>query len=182
MCWNRELCGSSFTKWKQISYIIQLFHWKTYAASTATYSSTTFYTLLLIFVSLKYSVVRARKKKQLKSITKAGGPDIDWRTAETTGCRSGYRFFIPIQTSRDHRGQRCVQSRTVNRRGRSIRAHRPIGLANEPLFAYGGYPWLCRVEIPTTFHQIAKGFKFSRFQGLLLLVRELDGSRLRNIQ
>lgn len=61
-------------------------------------------------VSLKYSGgstegkerkrEREKKKKerqQLNSITKAGEPNIDWRAVETTGCRGGYWFFIPIQ-------------------------------------------------------------------------------------
>ena len=57
-----------------------------------------------------------------------------------------------------------------NRRGRSIRVPiGPTGLANEPLFAYGGYPRLFpRGNTPgATFHRVARGdggegFKISR--------------------
>lgn len=45
-----------------------------YAPSIAIHSSATFYTILLIFVSLKYSAVRARRKKAIKVHNKS------WRT------------------------------------------------------------------------------------------------------
>ncbi|KOX76623.1 hypothetical protein WN51_11257 [Melipona quadrifasciata] len=40
---------------------------------------------------------RKKERQQLNSVTKAGEPNIDWRAVETTGCRGGYWFFIPIQ-------------------------------------------------------------------------------------
>ena len=150
------------TKWKQILLSKYKIHSRISIAPPCRLS----------FVSLKYSGgstegkererEKKKKRQQLNSVTKAGEPNIDWRAVETTGCRGGYWFFIPIQ-----RGLAVTAAvddafkvERENRRGRSIRVPiGPTGLANEPLFAYGGYPRLFpRGNTPgATFHRVARG-------------------------